>query len=134
MTVDSFSGNTATTGTCYPSARFRFGESSDNDRQRLHALVAARFSNSSIARNSSRRRLLKLSARRRIIELPLSPRRRSVCFWSLPVRAARASGLRQPPLKAFLSPTSLARLIFPLNVIAKGRLPIFERCPLPPVC
>ena len=35
MTVDSFSGNTGTTGAFYPSARFRFGELSDNDRQRL---------------------------------------------------------------------------------------------------
>jgi len=35
ITVDSFSGNTGTTGAFHPSARFRFGESSDNDRQRL---------------------------------------------------------------------------------------------------
>ena len=41
MTVDSFSGNTTTTGAFYPYARFRFGESSDNDRQRLHHFYAA---------------------------------------------------------------------------------------------
>ena len=30
-----FSGNTGTTGAFHASARFRFGESSDNDRERL---------------------------------------------------------------------------------------------------
>ena len=35
ITVDSFSGNTGTTGAFYRSTRFRFGESSDNDRERL---------------------------------------------------------------------------------------------------
>ena len=34
-------------------------------------------------------------------------------------------------LEAFLYPTSLARLILLLNVIAKGRFPILERRPLP---
>ena len=33
ITVDPFLGNTETIGAFYASARFRFGESSDNDRQ-----------------------------------------------------------------------------------------------------
>ena len=43
MTVDSFSGNPGTTGPFYLSARFRFGESSDNDRERLRHFLRGLF-------------------------------------------------------------------------------------------
>jgi len=44
ITVNSFSSNTVTTGAFHASTRFRFGESSDNDRQQLHFFYDVGFS------------------------------------------------------------------------------------------